>query len=110
MSEQSPFDPGQPPQMEGEEPIVLMHGRPVRLSEALREYARPLLELATSEEEAERAMAVAIICWNAADLSEEQQQEFLRRLEAQGALPPDVLADFTREFERMKARKRELFG
>lgn len=110
MNERTPPEPGRPSQPPDEEPVVLMQGRPVRLSEAIREYARPLLELATSEEEAERAMAVAVICWNAADLPEAQQQEFLRRLEAQGALPPDVLADFTREFERMKARKRELFG
>ena len=102
--------PPDPAEDEEEEPLVCLRSQLVPLSEAIREYARPLLEVATSDEEAERAFTVAVICWNAADLSEEQQRGFLRQLEEHGTLPPDVLADFAREFERMKARKRELFG
>jgi hypothetical protein len=93
-----------------EEPLVCLRGQLVPLSEAIREYARPLLELATSDEEAQRALTVAVICWNAAELPEAQQRAFLQELEEQGTLPPEVLADFAREFERMKARKHELIG
>ena len=75
-----------------------------KISEVLKDFAQPLLDVANSLEEIERALMIAMIAWNYSLMNEAGRPSF-DVLDSSLLADPDMRAGF----EAMLRRKQELF-
>ncbi len=78
-----------------------------KMSEVIVDYARPLLDSAETVEEQKKAIAFAIICWNASFIDAEKRDAMIAGAFTEGE---EMLDSATREvMEFMLNRKEDLF-
>ncbi|MBI2927091.1 MAG: hypothetical protein HYY24_15455 [Verrucomicrobia bacterium] len=61
----------------GDQPVEIVQHRPgeQKMSEVLVDFAQPMLDLARSEEDVQKALSVATIAWNLALLPPQEREE-----------------------------------
>ena len=80
----------------------------VKMSEVLSDFVEPYEHVADSEDALRKLLAVALVAWNTALMSEEAQAESLEKF-AQ-TLPDDAAEDFYAIVEEMIERKNSYFS
>ncbi|MBW4660420.1 MAG: hypothetical protein KME15_17240 [Drouetiella hepatica Uher 2000/2452] len=83
----------------------------VKMSEVLQAFVEPHLDFAATKEQRQKLFAIAILAWNLALLSEEQQQKEMEDIIAQMSMGKDRQAeqDIREILEELTERKRRLF-
>ncbi|KJU86584.1 hypothetical protein MBAV_001223 [Candidatus Magnetobacterium bavaricum] len=80
-----------------------------KMSEVLHEYAKPLLDQATTLEEKRKAVSLSILCWNTSFLSEDEHQEAINMAVKEIGIAQNDKMAFTQIFMSMIHRKLEWF-
>ncbi|WP_461538650.1 hypothetical protein [Spongorhabdus nitratireducens] len=81
-----------------------------KLSEALTQFAAPLVRMTENLDEQKGALQFSVLCWNLGLLDDEKKNSLLQTLKEKGTVSDDHIEGADSDLSMMIDRKREKFG